>query len=63
MWRRRRIADAKAAKTEEGSLLVQAAAEVEAAESAKSVRELKPNVARLARHDFEDARRSNLASK
>ena len=51
-----RIADAKAAKAEEGSLLAQAAAEAEATKSAKAARELKPNVARLARHDFEDAR-------
>ena len=57
-----RIADAKAAKAEEGSLLAQAAAEAEATKSAKAARELKPNVARLARHDFEGARRSNLAS-
>ena len=39
-----RIADAKAAKAEEGSLLAQAAAEAEATKSAKAARELKPNV-------------------
>ena len=59
-----RIAAAKAATAEEGSLLVQAAAEVEAAKSAKAARELKPNVARLTRQDdFEGARRSHLASQ
>ena len=58
-----RIADAKAAKAEEGSLLVQAAAEAEAAKSAKAARELKPNVARLACQDFEGVRHSHLASK
>ena len=59
-----RIAAAKAAKAEEGSLLVQAAAEIEAAKSAKAARELKPNVAWLARQeDFEGARCSHLDSK
>ena len=62
-WRRRRraerVAVAKAAKAEEGRVMVQAAAEDEAATSAKVARELKLNVARLARQDFEGARRSH----
>ena len=57
--RAERVAVAKAAKAEEGSLLVQAAAEAEAAKSAKAAHELKPNVARLARQDLEGARRSH----
>ena len=56
-----RIATAKAAKVEEGSLPVQAAAETEAAKSTKATRELKSNVARLARRDFEGARRSHFS--
>ena len=60
-WRRRAklAAVAKAAKAEEGRVLVQAAAEAEAAKSAKAARELKPNVARLICQDFEGARRSH----
>ena len=59
-WRRAElVAVAKAAKAEEGSLFVQAAAEAEAAKSAKAARELKPNVAGLASQDFEGARRSH----
>ena len=54
-----RAAVAKAAKAEEGRVLVQAAAEAEAAKSAKAAQELKPNVARLTRQDFESARRSH----
>ena len=54
-----RVSVAKAAKAEEGRVLVQAAAEVEAAKSATAARELKPNVTRLARQDFEGARRSH----
>ena len=61
-WRRaERVAIAKAAKAEEERVLVQVAAEAEAAKSAKAARELKPNVTRLARQDFEGARRSHLA--
>ena len=55
-WRAERVAVAKAAKAEEGRVLVQAAAEAEATKSAKATRELKPNVARLARQDFKGAR-------
>ena len=66
-WLRRRrverIAAAKAATAEEGSLPVQAAVDAEAAKSAKAARELKPNMARPARQDdFEGARCSRLAS-
>ena len=57
--RAERVAVAKAAKAEEGRVMVQAAAEDEAATSAKVARELKLNVARLARQDFEGARRSH----
>ena len=60
--RRRRVectADAEAATAEEGGLLMQAAAEAEAAKSAKAARELKPNVVGLASQDFEVARRSH----
>ena len=58
-----RIAAAKAARAEEASLLVRAAAEAVAAKSAKTALEMKPNVARLACQDFEGTRRSHLASK
>ena len=59
-WRRAElVAVAKAAKAEEGRVLVQAAAEAEVTKSATAARELKPNVARLARQDFEGARRSH----
>ena len=54
-----RVSVAKAAKAEEGRVLVQAAAEVEAAKSATAARELKPNVTRLTCQDFEGARRSH----
>ena len=58
-WRRAElVAVAKAAKAE-GRVLLQAAAEAEAAKSATAARELKPNVTRLARQDFEGARRSH----
>ena len=54
-----RVSVTKAAKAEEGRVLVQAAAEAEVTKSATAARELKPNVARLARQDFEGARRSH----
>ena len=57
--RAERVAVAKVAKAEEGSLLVQTVAEAEAAKSAKAAGDLKPNVARLTRQDFEGARRSH----
>ena len=55
--RAERVAEAKATKAEEGRFLVKKAAEAEAAKSAKAAREPDLNVARLARQDFEGARR------
>ena len=58
-WRRRAklAAVAKAAKAEEGRVLVQAAAEAEAVASVKVAQELKTNATRPARHGFEGAAR------
>ena len=57
-----RIAVAKPAESAEGRLLVQAAAEVEAAKS-KGAQEPKTNATRPARQDFEGAARRSLASE
>ena len=57
-----RIAVAKPTESEEGRLLVQTAAEVEAAKS-KGAQEPKTNATRPARQDFEGAARRSLASE